>query len=128
MADLGTSIAGVTSIGPRFNFASGNLCLAYSLARRLITPRASLPWAPNDGTDMRDFLNKGDTASNRFAAARAAHDECLKDERVQDVTVTAKFLAAGQQLQLTIAVLTANGPFTLVVTLNQLTISDLAVS
>lgn len=125
---LGVGIACINSVGPRFTLATERQCLAQSLARRLITPRGSMPWAPNDGTDMRDFLNRANTPANRFAAGRAAKDECEKDERVQSATVTAKFNFAASQLELTVAILTASGPFQLVLGVDALTIDILAVT
>lgn len=111
---LGVGIACITSVGPRFSLAVEVDCLAQSLCRRLGTPRDNLSWAPNDCTDMREFVNRKNTPANRFAAQSAAHDECLKDERVQDCSVTAQFNFAASTLTLTIAIVTANGPFKLV--------------
>jgi len=120
---LGVGIAGVTSIGPRFTLATEFQCLGQSLARRLITPRGSMPWAPGDGTDMRDYLNKGNTPQNRFAAQRAAKDECERDERVELASVTAAF--AADALTLTVSVVTAVGSFTLVLLVDALSVSQL---
>lgn len=125
---LGVGIACIMSVGPRFTLASETQCLAQSLARRLVTPRASLPWAPNDGTDMREFLNKPNTPQNRFAAGRAAKDECEKDERVQGASVAANFDFTQQQLNLTISIDSAVGPFQLVIGINQLGIALLNVN
>lgn len=125
---LGIGIACITSVGPRMTFASEFDCLAQSLARRLITERGSMSWAPNDGTDMREYLNHGNTPANRFAAARAAKDECMKDERVEDCTVDAQFDAPNKALILTVKVLTASGPFELVASVDNIGISDLSVT
>lgn len=126
MASLGVGIACITSVGPRFALASEFVCLGQSLARRLITRRGSLSWAPNDGTDMRDFLNSAFTPRNRFAVQAAAKAECEKDERVQAATVDAQFSVGS--LSLTIGIETASGPFKLVVALTSLGISDLKVT
>lgn len=122
---LGVGAGGVLSIGPRMQVVSGLQCLAQSLARRLITPRGSLSWAPNDGTDMREFLNKGNTSTNRFAAASAARDECLKDSRVERCDAVAQFSAASSQLSITLSIATADGPFQLVIGVDALTVQIL---
>lgn len=127
MSSLGVGIACVSSVGPRFTLATEMQCLAQSLARRLITPRNSMSWAPNDGTDMRDFLNKANTSQGRFDAQRAAKDECEKDERVQSASVSSVFNFALSTLTLTIAILTALGPFTLVLAVTALTVAIISV-
>ena len=120
---LGVGVAGITSIGPRMQLVSEQTCLAHALCRRLITPRESLSWDLNAGTDMREYLNKGNTPANRFAAARAAKDECEKDERVQSASVDAQF--SQSSLSLTILIDTASGPFKLVALIDALTVSIL---
>jgi hypothetical protein len=123
MASLGIGIACTTSVGPRFTLASEFQCLGQSLVRRLITPRGSMPWAPNDGTDIRDFLNQGHKPRNTFLVQQAVKDEVEKDERVQSALVSAAF--AGDSMTLTLQVVTASGPFKLILLVDTLTISIL---
>lgn len=128
MASLGTGIACITSVGPRFSFVSENLCLGQSLVRRLTTPRGALPWAPNDGVDVRSYLNHGSTSQATFSLQRAVRDECEKDERVQSADVAAAFNFGTQTMTLTIGIVTANGPFKLVLLVSQLTVAILDAS
>jgi hypothetical protein len=124
---LGVGIGGL-SVGPRFVMVSEFICLAWSLARRLETPRGSLSWSPNDGTDMRDWLNRSDTPQHRFSAQVAAKDECEKDERVQAALVSAQFQSATSSLILTVSITTAVGPFQLVLKVTALAVTVLDVT
>jgi phage baseplate assembly protein W len=124
--DFGTGIACVTSVGPRFVYVSGLTNLGMSLARRLITPRGILDYAPDYGTDMRDYLNGANTPATRFAAARAAQDEVTKDERVLTATATVTF--ADSAMSIDITCITADGPFTLVLSVNALTTALLSIN
>lgn len=125
---LGIGVACTTSVGPRFTLAVEAQCLGQSLVRRLSTPRGYLSWAPNDGIDVREFLNKGDTQQNRFAAIAAIKDECEKDERVQAASVAVSFNFATSTLTITIDVETADGPFTFVIAADKVTVELLESS
>lgn len=113
MADL-TKIEGTVDIDcvddlkPHMPSVSGRLALAQRLARRLTTPRGRLPFWPNFGTDLRQFL-LSKTRSEQISAA--AEDECVKDEQVESVTIQTEILRDGRELNLTIFVTDAEGPF-----------------
>lgn len=124
-SSLGVGVAGIYSVGPRFTLASGWDCLSQSLVRRLISPRGSLPWAPNDGTDLRDYLNHASTPTGKFALERAAKDEVEKDERVQSCDASSTFDGTTQTCTLTLNILTADGPFDLVLLVDDATIEIL---
>lgn len=128
MSSLGVGVACIFSVGPRFTLASEWDCLAQSLCRRLITPRGSMPWAPNDGTDIRDFLNHGSTPTGKFALETAAKLECEKDERVQTCDASASMNFFTNICTLTLQIVTAVGPFELVLLVDSLTIDILAVN
>src|SRR6185503_16253832 len=121
--DFSASLDGVTDIGARFTYATGFRNLGNCLARRLITPRGSLSWDLDAGTDVRTFLNHGDTPQARFAVAAAVNDECLKDERVDSCSTDATF--GEDTLTLTISIVTAAGPFKLVLLVDGLTVEIL---
>lgn len=126
MSSLGVGIACTTSVGPRFTLATEFDCLAGALVRRLISPRGSLPWAPNDGTDLRDFLNHASTPAGKFALERAAQDECEKDERVTSCSASSVF--SNGTATLTLGIVTASGPFQLVLLVEALTIQILGAN
>lgn len=125
---LGVGVACILSVGPRFTLVTERNCLAQSLCRRLISQRGSLSWSPNDGTDIRDYLNHASTPTGKFSIEAAVKDECEKDERVQQCQVTAAMNLATQVCTLTLQVVTANGPFVLVIGVDSLTVGILGLT
>lgn len=121
--DLGTAIDCVTDVGARFTFVSGKKALANAIARRLITPRGTLSWDADYGSDVRSFLNRGSTQQARFAIGAAVNDECLKEERVDSCSTDVEFV--GATLLITIQIVAAQGPFTLVLSVDSLTVTIL---
>ena len=117
--DFGTDIDCVTSIGPRFKLTSGFLNLAKALARRLITPRGTLDYAPDYGFDVRDWINHDTGQASRFTLQAAIDAECQKDERVQTASSSIDTSVANT-IGITIAVVTAAGPFRFVTTIDKL--------
>jgi hypothetical protein len=94
---------------------SGRVALMQRLARRLSTPRGKLPFWPNFGTDMSQFL------LSKVPDARisnAARTECLKDEQVEDCTVVVEH-PDSTSLRLVITVLAGDGPFTFTMTISE---------
>lgn len=94
MAELtqlyGSDFAGADDLGPllivREGIAGELFALGESLARRLATPRGALWYSPSDGFDMRSLVSDTEDPSN---AEDKIELECLKDERVRKVKVTA---------------------------------------
>lgn len=109
--DFGTDIACTTSIGSRFQLASGFINLANALVRRLITPRGTLDYAPDYGYDVRDWLNHDTGQASMFTLQAAIDAECQKDERVQSSSSTVVPTPSLGILAITISVITAAGPF-----------------
>ena len=70
----------------------------------------------HDGTDLRQYLLSHARPSDIAQAAKA---ECLKDEQVEDVTITVEVLDDGRQLKLTLGVTDAAGPFTFTMDITQ---------
>ncbi len=98
--------------------------LAEALARRLMTPRGGLFYAPEYGTDLRAYLGETITDGVRYEIERAAALEAEKDPRVQSATAT--LTAAGPDgLRLRLDVTTEAGPFALVLRVDALTVEVL---
>lgn len=118
--DFGTDIDCTTSIGSRFKLASGFVNLANAMVRRLITPRGTLDYAPDYGYDVRDWLNHdmGQVAISTIEAAIDA--ECQKDDRVQTSSSTVVPNVLLQTMTITVAIITAAGPFKFVTTVDKL--------
>jgi hypothetical protein len=98
---------------PHMPEVRGRIALAHRLVRRWTCPRGRIPWLPNDGTDLRQYLLSHARPAD---IAQAAKSEALKDEQVEDIQITVEVLDSGRQLNLAIEVTDADGPF--VFTLN----------
>lgn len=100
---------------PHMPEVRGRVALAQRIARRLITPRGTFPFWPNDGTDMRAFLLSKATTPQMAAAAKA---ECLKDEQVEDARVEAEFLTT-TSVRLMIYLEDSLGPWSFTMTIDE---------
>lgn len=92
MTDLGTDLYCISDLDPAGRTVSGPEALAQALARRLQTPRGALAAIGDDpdyGTDLRDYVGEDVGAGAEAQIEAAVRAECLKDERVRDVEVTA---------------------------------------
>lgn len=121
--DLGTDINCYPDLDPAFGLVTGFTCLAQCLARCLATPRGSLPYAPNRGTDLRQFVNEAVTPSLRARVQMAIERECEQDERVMGAKASVSWDASGN-MKGSVLITTQDGityPTTLLVT--QLSVS-----
>lgn len=107
---------------PNMPTVRGNVALVHRLIRRLTTRRGQLPFWPDDGLDVRDYLLSKRRPED---AAEEVLDEILKDEQVQrdGTRVSAELLDSGKQLKLDFEVAAGGPPFTFT-----LLIADAAVS
>lgn len=120
--DYGKSIAGPTDLPAQWYFAEGTKNLGNHLARRLITPRGSMSWAPTDGFDVRSLINSELTASNRARAEAAISAEVERDERVERCQSTIARVSSTEIL-VTLIVTAAEGTFPLVLSVNSLSVA-----
>lgn len=125
MADLGTDVSCVFDATPNMAMVSGRRCLAEAVARRLITPRGRLIGSPNYGFDLTQYLNDDLTPGDLIRIAAGATSEVKNDERVLAATVSIA-LAFGV---MTVKVLLedASGPFTLVLSISDVTVEILKI-
>lgn len=121
MADLGLDLSCVTDLEEDMAEVSGRTCLAQAIARRLTTPRGGLIDDPGYGYDLRDLLNADVGPRELAAAASAAENECLKDERVLSATVSIVYA----QQTVDVALEDADGPFKLVLAVDTVTVAIL---
>lgn len=92
--------------------------LAEALARRLITPRGALWYAPQYGTDLRVYLGEVLDDAVTYEIERLATLEVEKDERVESAEV--RVTQAGRDgLRLSILARTRLGPFRFVLHVTQ---------
>jgi len=124
--DLGSDLSCVADLDPGGLEVSGRRCLAEAIARRLTTPRGRLIDDANYGFDLTQYID-ADLSLSELAQIKAqAEAECLKDERVIGANVTLQFVA--NVLNVTVLIQERKGPFTLVLSINNVTAPTLAVA
>lgn len=122
MAELDTvDLFGATDFLPHMPPVRNRVALLHRLQRRLSTRRGRIPWWPEFGTDLREFLlSKG--SAKRIAAA--AVNECKKDEQVEDASaINVSTNSDGRTVYLMVAITDSEGPLTFT-----LEITDAAVT
>lgn len=105
---------------------SGRLCLVQALARRIITPRGALIDDPNYGYDITDFLDADVLPQTLSQVAGNIDAEFLKDQRV--VASASTVIVAANKLIITSSVQDSDGPFSLVLSVGDVTIDILKVT
>ena len=143
---LGSDLSGVTDLTAQMAEVSGRRCLAENLARRLITPRGTLIDDPNYGYDLTGFTNADMAPSDIAQMQSGITSEFLKDERVTGAQVTVQFVGPSQVSAAQTATISnpqptplgviiinavisdSTGPFTLVLSVSNVTVTILAVS
>lgn len=80
------------------------VAIAEALARRLETPRGSVPDAPDDGLDLRAYLNQGTAATEIRTLADRIRTECRKDDRVAALRVVVSPSPNGSELDVALRV------------------------
>jgi len=126
--NFGKDVSAYPNLDPTLSLRSGAKVLSEAILRRLITPRGGLFYAPDYGTDLREYLNDEMTDDTLFAIKTDVEREAEKDERVQaaDATVE-KDPAVKNGIKITLAITTEYGPFQMVLGINDLTVSLLGV-
>jgi phage baseplate assembly protein W len=107
--------------------ASGNLVVAEAILRRWTTPRGALIDDPNYGWDVMDLVSDDLGPADTQHAQQQLAAEAQKDERVQRARVTLTLKIDGT-LDIEALIMTANGPFRMVVNVSQISTSLLLVS
>jgi hypothetical protein len=126
--DLGTDIRALDDLSPQMNLQSGLPNLGEAIARRLQTPRGGLFYEPNYGIDVRSWLNEAMTADDVFRAKVAIEAECEKDERVLAADATVTLNQPQQTLTISLQLTLASGPFRLVLSVDQVSVTILETS
>lgn len=113
--ELGTDISVFPDLGKRFRLVTGRANLAEAVAKRLMTPRGKLHYAPDYGFDLRRFVNANSTPDVLSSVRSNVVGEVTKDERVLSATATVTFIAASETLRVEILLTDADGPFKMIV-------------
>ena len=121
--DYGTDFEGIDDVLPTMRMISGPPVVIESLLRRFRTPRGTLWYARNYGTDLRQFIN-GSASNSQIA--RAVELECRKDARVLSVSVDVE--RAENTITITLRLELGDGPFVAVIGVDELTVELLNFS
>jgi hypothetical protein len=113
----GLDIGGILDISATFKVVRGRKALADAIGRRLTTPRGGLFYDLNYGHDVRQYLNAPLPQAGVIEAQVSA--ECLKDERVQDVTVDV--VRVDESVSLSLTIVDEQGPFRLTLSVTSVT-------
>ena len=119
---IGGAPNGILDGDTSLRLATGRGLLAQRLLCRLSSPRGSYIDCPNDCIDIRDSLSAGMTAAQIADLGGSVREECLKEEQVNDAEVSGTFSFQTSALTLTIAVVSAYGPFTMVLLVSNVTV------
>jgi hypothetical protein len=115
--NFGTTWSCVSDITSPAIMVSGQRAIAEAIARRLQTPRGGLIDDPNYGTDLTVYVEDDLTPAQLNSIQTQINQECLKDQRVSGAASTAQLV--GTVLIVSVALQTASGPFTLVLSVSQ---------
>ena len=107
--------------------ASGNQVVAEAILRRWTTGRGQLIDDPNYGYNLIDLISDDLGPTDLAYAQQQAAAEAAKDGRVLRASTTMTLSAAGV-LTVSATVVTAAGPFKMVVSVSDVTVALLLVS
>lgn len=114
-------------------FATGARLVAEAAYRRLSTPRGTLSGGDDEanyGLDLADLIGSVSTPSAAAALPDQIQAELLKDERISAVTATVASTKTGPSVSWTISIegTTAAGPFSLVLSVAEVTVTIIGVT
>jgi hypothetical protein len=97
--DYGTDVGAIDDLPDPEFLVSGDLNMAYALARRLMTPTGALDDigdpGPYDSIDVRDWLGRATDQDAIDELQQFATQVIVQDERVDSATVTVTFQSPG---------------------------------
>jgi len=123
-SELGVDFACVTDLDADLSLVDGQTALLQSCARRITTPRGGLFYDANYGIDVRDFLKQSGFSETQ--AARIIEQELLKDERMLNAVAAVTLNQIDETVTINIEIESDAGPFTLTITVTNLTVELLA--
>jgi hypothetical protein len=124
--DYGRDISCTTDIDPLLSDVTGTDLMVQMCVRLLFCRKGSCLSAPTANTlDVRDFLNGSLDLTTKSATTQIGvlcENALLEDERIQTADVTASYSLQTKTLTLQIQCTGANGPFSLTIAVNQVTV------
>lgn len=125
---LGVDVDTAFGLPRRWNLCTGSKNVGNAIARRLSTPRGSLPSDLDYGYDVRALLNSGLTRAGMSQAKGAITAQVEKEERVlsvADIAFVFDTTTPAPTLKIGMNVDTDTGPFALVLAVSQVSIDVL---
>ena len=122
---VGISSSGAIDVDPTMRETSGVYVFAQSLVMRQSTGLGSLIGAPDECVDLRSYLSKGMTTEQLQSLRGVVRNQLLRDQRVSSAIVNGTFDFARSTLTLIEQITSGLGPFTLTLSVSQLTITAL---
>jgi hypothetical protein len=119
----GTNSMGQIDMDPAIRRVTGRDVLSQSLVRRQTTPLGSVVDSPNDCFDIRDWLSLEQTPAQIAQLQHVIQQELLKDQRVYACTAIVTY--SGSMLTVVETIQSSYGPFTLTLSVSQVTLSVL---
>jgi hypothetical protein len=120
--DFGTDVSVEPDFDETWTPISGPQVLAERLVRRLTTPRGTLPFWPDEGTDIREFVRDTIDQSVLFTLRQTLVNECEKDEQVSSADATASYNESTSTITAAVSVDAGDGPFRLVLSISALSV------
>lgn len=121
--DYGTDIEHLYDLGLRWGLVSGQANLAMAIVRRLSTTRGTLYYDLSYGFNLLEALNQSFTVTSLAALRSQIVAEVLKDQRVD--TCRASVQTGQDTLTVVLEIVSADGPFDLVLGINALSVDVL---
>lgn len=118
---FGTDLSCVPDLDPFSRTIAGPAVLVQDLVKRFST--TTLFYASGYGLDLRSFLSSAITDQTLFTLKQSIENQCLLDERVQSARASVVFNGAARTLTIMIGLVTAAGPFTMIVGVDKLNVS-----
>lgn len=119
--EFGIDVMCLPDLDGTFTLVSDGRVLCEAVARRLMTPRGSLPFHPDYGFDVRSYLNESMSADDVYRFKSSVERECEADERVASADASVSFEANSSRLRLSVIVTTASGEYRFTLLVTQLT-------
>jgi hypothetical protein len=127
LRDYGEDISCIDDIDASLTTVSGETCFGQALARRISCPRRGMFYDFDYGIDARRYMNR---SFRPQVTSQAVEQECLKDERVDELRATVRFVeteddesgAPPGTMRIELEVQGGNGPFDLTVAIDDLSV------
>lgn len=116
---------GIANLDPLATLIEGERVVLEDIACRLQTPRGFYRRWPDYGYDLTAQVGRRVSTVGLVRLKAAIATECIKDERVRSATVSAIEAVSAGVWHVSIQLILATGPFTLVLSVDKVTVAIL---